>query len=290
MNVSPLSSPSVPADDDIVILETVSTPKPNKANIDLNRIKTENQQSDADINMLMECSDDAAVDDLGTSSTESPGVASNPSPAPPPDQASTETQTEMLKVKKEDEDQSQAEKRAGQSTANKDGLCEKDAWDIKFSPAEHASITEVQKQQDQLLQLMQETAQERDLFKEQVGSLTCQLKNMERRLQELSQISVKKECSHQTTQTDETVEKERMENYKLLFEKAKQKIDELIKEKGALLTSTGSMSSTDPCENTDDIALQVDHLLRELDQTNKEKDQLRAQVSVLFVRKHSLHN
>lgn len=317
-NVSPLSSPSVPVDnnddcdDDIVILETSSTPKPKKPDFDLNKVKTEQGQSDADINMLLECSDDDAVDKLdtnavGTSSTGSPAVATSPSPAHPPELASVTTQTEMLKVKKEEEDQNQTEERAGQSTSNKDALGENqekdtlqngvthhpesdeaagpfwaDACNKKYPPPYHPSITEVQEQQDQVMELMQATVQERDSFKEEVGKLKCQLQDMQSRLQELSQISVKKECSHQASQTEETVETERGEDYKTLFEKAKQKVDELIEDKKALLAATETKSSIEE-KDIDEISLHVDCLLRELDQRNKEKDELRSQVSFSFV-------
>ncbi|XP_028993390.1 MORC family CW-type zinc finger protein 3a isoform X2 [Betta splendens] len=313
VNVSPLPSPSMPADhnsadDDIVILETLSTPKPKKPDYDLNKVKTENQQSDRDVGMVMECTDDAAVEVKletnvsGTSSAGSPAAASSPSPVPPTEQTSATTQTEVLQVKKEENDQTQTEERAGQSTSNKDALYEKqeggtlqkgvkdppesddavweDTRDNQFSPPHHASITEVQQQQDQLLQMMQETAQERDSFKEQVTNLTCQLKDMERKLQELSQVSVKKECDHQETQTEETMENEGGGKYKIMLEKAKKKIEELIEEKHALLAATGRMASTNPGEETDDLALQLDRLLRELDQTNKEKDDLLAQISI----------
>uniref|UniRef100_A0A8D0AA24 MORC family CW-type zinc finger 3a n=1 Tax=Sander lucioperca TaxID=283035 RepID=A0A8D0AA24_SANLU len=143
------------------------------------------------------------------------------------------------------------------------------------APLPYPSVTEVQEQQDQLIDLMQATAQERDSFKEQVHTLTCQLQDMQRQLQELSKINVKKECSHQASQTEKT---EGGEDYKSLFEKAKQKVDELIKDKEALLAATEP--STAQGDDMDEIALQVDSLIRKLDERNKERDELRSQVSV----------
>lgn len=319
VDVSPLSSPTVPVvndddddetDDDIFILETVSTPKPNKPGFDLTKVKTEQEQSDAKVGMLLECSDDAALDvasETNVAGSDSAGLAAvgtSPSPAPRPEVASCTTQTEVPKVKKEEEDQNRTEgaERAGQSTSENGkeqssdvdidvssrairhpdsedaGPSCADACDNKCSPLHHPSMIEVQEQQDQLVELMQITAQERDSFKEQVHKLTCQLQDAQSRLQELSQINVKKEAS----QMEAT---EGQKDYKSLFEKAKQKVDELIKEKEGLLAATETKPSKVQGEekDMDEIAVQVDCLIRELDQRNKERDELHLQVSVAVV-------
>ncbi|KAM6955886.1 MORC family CW-type zinc finger protein 3a [Lycodopsis pacificus] len=148
------------------------------------------------------------------------------------------------------------------------------------SPLPYPSVTEVQDQQDQLLELMQATAVERDSFQEQVHQLTCQLQDMQGRLQELSQINVKKECSHQASQTEET---EGGKDYKALFEKAKQKVDELIRDKELSLTATETKPSAAQCEerDIDEIALQVDSLMRDLDERTNERDELRTKLDRL---------
>ncbi|KAF3843168.1 hypothetical protein F7725_002017 [Dissostichus mawsoni] len=321
VNVSPLSSPSVlsgnenddDTDDDISILETASTPKPKNLSVDLTKVKTEAEQSDADVGMLMECSDDAALDNgpeinaAGTSSTASAAVGTSTSTAPPTGMSTSTTQTDVLKVKKEeDQIQTEREERVGLSTSNitkPSGVCsleqsvskeassgdahcenqgertlqngvthhedsEEEAgpsWAQKDSQHPHPNVIEVQGQQDQLLELMQEIAQERDSFKEQVHSLTCQLHDTQSRLQEL--ISMKKESSNQASQTEESEEKD----YKGLFEKAKQKVEELIKEKVSL---EATKPSTAQCEekDIDEIAMQVDCLMRQLDERQKEKE------------------
>ncbi|XP_026150487.1 MORC family CW-type zinc finger protein 3-like [Mastacembelus armatus] len=60
-----------------------------------------------------------------------------------------------------------------------------------------------------------------DILHLHVQRLSCQLQDMQKRLQELSQIIVKKECSHQASQTEET--NQTREGYKSLFDKAKKK-------------------------------------------------------------------
>ncbi|XP_033984640.1 MORC family CW-type zinc finger protein 3a isoform X2 [Trematomus bernacchii] len=338
VNVSPLSSPSVlidnnndeNTDDDICILETVSTPKPKHLPVNLTKVKTEAEQSDADVGMLMECSDDAALDNgpeinaAGTSSSASAAVGTSTSTAPPTGVSTSTTQTDVRKMKKEEEDQipTEEEERVGLSTSNitkPSGVCsveqsvrkeassgdahcenqgelplqngvthhedgEEEAgpsWAQRDSPHPHPSVIEAQGQQDQLLELMQEIAQERDSFKEQVHSLTCRLHDTQSRPQEL--ISVKKKSSNQASQTEESEEKD----YKDLFEKAKQKVEELIKEKVSL---EATKHSTAKCEekDIDEIAMQVDCLMRQLDERQKENDELRSQLTSLDEEKANL--
>lgn len=320
VDVSPLNPPSVAADnnddddtdDEIFIVETASTAKPKTAGFDVSKVKTERAQGDANAGMLLESSNDAAPDVASeTSVAAMTAVGTSPSPAPPPGVASSTTQTEVPKVKEEEGDQNQGEERAGQSgkeqssDMNIDICVEQRVFkqessgdahgenqgkqtlqngvthhpDKEDSTPHHPSMIEVQEQQDKLVDLMQATAQERDSFKEQVHKLTCQVQDMQSRLQELSETNVKKECSHQASQTEEMGE---VKDYKSLFEMAKQKVDELIKDKEALLAATETKPSTAQGEeeDTDEIALQVDSLIRELEERNKERDELRSQVSV----------
>uniref|UniRef100_A0A3Q3XNU6 Uncharacterized protein n=1 Tax=Mola mola TaxID=94237 RepID=A0A3Q3XNU6_MOLML len=63
---------------------------------------------------------------------------------------------------------------------------------------------------------------------------------MQNRLQELIQIGLKKECSHQASQIDEM---EEGKDYKSLFEKAKKKVNELIQDRESLLAISENMPS-----------------------------------------------
>ncbi|KAI4823681.1 hypothetical protein KUCAC02_012256 [Chaenocephalus aceratus] len=125
VNVIPLSSPSVlsdnendDTDDDICILEWASTPKPNLT-VDLTKVKTEAEQSDADVGKLMECSDDATLDNgpeinaAGTSSTASAAVGTSTSTAPP-----TEVSTSTTQIT----NQTEGEERVKLSTSNKSDI------------------------------------------------------------------------------------------------------------------------------------------------------------------------
>ncbi|KAM8749469.1 MORC family CW-type zinc finger protein 3a [Acanthopagrus schlegelii] len=310
VDVCPMSLPSVPidsddTDDDICILESDSTPKPKKPGFDLTKVKSEKEQSE--VGMLLECSDDAALDDpsetdaAGTGSAVSTAVGTSPPPpAPPAEVASITTQTDAAKVKKEEEDldQTQEEERAGQSGTRGEnqgkqtvqngktdhlrheddaGPSHADVSDRRDAPIQYPSVIEVQEQQNQLLDLMEATALERDEFKEQVRALTCQLQDAQSRLQELTEVNVKRECSHQASQTEETGGGK---DYKSLFDRAKQKVDELIKDNESLLATAETKPSDVQGEekDIDEIVLQVDRLIRELDQRNKEKGELHSRL------------
>ncbi|XP_047457138.1 MORC family CW-type zinc finger protein 3-like [Mugil cephalus] len=97
------------------------------------------------------------------------------------------------------------------------------------------------------------------------------------RLQNQSEVKVKKEVSHQGSQTEETEEKI---DYKSLFEKIKKKVNELIKDNEALFEAT-EMKPNSEEEDSDEISMMFGRLLHELDERNQERDELRSQLNSL---------
>lgn len=323
MDVSPQNSPAAPVinnddddtDDDIVILETGSTPKPQNPPICFKDIKKEEEQNDNNVDMPLECSNDDAVD-ATTEPTRS--VGSSAMAASLQEVSSITTQTEVPTFKEEAQSQNPADgqNKTEQSVCNGSGedhssdVCNieqrlfkqesseetsqnvatylksaenafADNIDEKFSPHYLPILAEEQRQQYQLLELMQETALERDLLKRQVCELTAELQDMQRRLREHSHINETKHTSHQACQTEET---EQEKDYKTLFEKAKNKVNELIQDKVALMTVTETKASLSnaqgEADDVDQIARQVDFVMQELDQRTKEKNELHLKVSV----------
>lgn len=278
-------------DEDLVILETESTPKPNKPSSHLTKIKQEKRESP--ITILLECSDDAAVD--GSSERTAAGTSAAV--------VNSTTQTAAAEVKEEPHSQNkEGENVCGTDRSpdtNHHPVQQRELKQDKEDDAQYGNqenhelhngvahtesaetpgpsalpqfITVAQKQQDQLLELMQDTAQERDRLKQEVQKLSVQL-------QEQSHISVKKERAHRACQTEGTGGQK---DYKSLFEKAKQKVNDLIKDKEALLVAseakTNLTTDQDEDRDIDEISLQVGCLVHELDQTKKERDELRSQV------------
>ncbi|MEQ2164692.1 hypothetical protein GOODEAATRI_009373 [Goodea atripinnis] len=308
-NASPLSlstdSTEDTDDDDLVILETESTPKPPKPAGNLHKIKQEKGDGENPITMLLECSDDAAVDETPEAKAE--GEASDAETCPAPGVASATTQTTASEVKQEEASQNQtkglddaASKKVPDQNLLKDRKVKEESGgegdnqgeqalsngvahmesDEGAGPSsslqQYSNISDVQKQQDKLLELMQDTALDRDRLEEQVKKLTSELQDKQSRLQEQCQANIKKECSHQACQT------ESQRDYKYLFERARQKINDLIKDKEALPAATKSetnlSSGQDEEKDIEEISLQVGSLVCELDQRNKERDELRLQI------------
>ncbi|XP_023271747.1 MORC family CW-type zinc finger protein 3 [Seriola lalandi dorsalis] len=313
-------------DDDIVILENASTPKPKKPSFDVTKVKKEKEPSDAAMDVATAGPSNTGSAAVGTSpSPAPPPEMTNTTTQTEVHKVKEEEESQNEAEGREDTEQSTSNTNGNKQSSHADiGVCDVeqrvikqesegdtqngtlqkgmrrhlesdeaagpsrvDASDRQYSPHHHPSITEVQEQQDQLLELMQATAQERDQFKEQVDKLTCQLQDMQSRL---SQVNVKKECSHQANQVEETEETQGGNDYKSLFEKAKQKVDELIKDKDALLAAaeTKHFNGHGLENDLDDIALQVDCLIREVDQRNKENDELHSQLDSLTEEKANL--
>ncbi|KAF4108979.1 hypothetical protein G5714_010052 [Onychostoma macrolepis] len=145
---------------------------------------------------------------------------------------------------------------------------------------------EAQKQQDNLLDLLEATARERDEFRKQAQEKEIKL----------LKLTMKKDCSHQCIQTDPSEE----QHYKTLYLQATQSIDKLTQERDELKVKQEVLlqikaekeaqdeakkeghSSTSICENVDDeMALQVDFLLRELDSRNTECNELKIKLESL---------
>lgn len=105
--------------------------------------------------------------------------------------------------------------------------------------------------------------------------LTVQLQETQDRLEDLMETTVKKECSHQFSQTEDTTD------YKQLFSKVKQKIEELTKDSRLLLPTKETEPRAVQGEEKDvsEIIQPVELLIKELEQRNKERDELCSQVS-----------
>ncbi|XP_029690866.1 MORC family CW-type zinc finger protein 3a isoform X2 [Takifugu rubripes] len=290
MDESPASSPSLlenissdPADD-LAISESPVNPKPQKPSVELITHKMETDQSSMD--MLPEFGDRGTRLDT----TEEPVTMCKT------------IQTEEFKVKKE-EPQSQIEGESSriqvdnwrntfwvkQPTEKKiqDGTKGANPATLRLQrgvthPLEainhvNGSLNDAEDNQEQLQAPTETAAQERDALKEQVRMLTVQLQETQDRLEELMETTVKKECSHQFSQTEDTTD------YKHLFSTVKQKIDELTKDSRLLLPTTEAEPRAVPGEEKDvsKIIQPVELLVKELEQRNKERDELCSQLDVV---------
>uniref|UniRef100_A0A9J8BUX8 MORC family CW-type zinc finger 3a n=2 Tax=Cyprinus carpio TaxID=7962 RepID=A0A9J8BUX8_CYPCA len=325
-------------DDEVVIDETHSTPRPKP--FDLSKVKMEKKTSEGAPGLYMECSDQASIETENTGKETMEASTSS-------GQISTTTQTEHFIVKAEEDEQirkeegeikkeetendaismeqsaTKMESRESNDTEIKGPMEIERCSSVEVSrpnlketeeiPKLHAKSDvenqeamtstskaslfsdieidlmprlEAQKQQDSLLDLLEATAQERDEFRKQAQEKEIQLLNL-----------IRKECSHQSIQTDPSEE----QHYKTLYLQATQSINKLTQERDELKVKQEVLlqikaekeaqdkakkeehsSTTSMCENVDDeMALQVDFLLRELDNRNTECNELRLKLESL---------
>lgn len=199
---------------------------------------------------------------------------------------SVSSQTEVFKVKEEPQSQNVGE-RSTEGTKSETERIQK-GWTHpieavihmngsprRSSPQHYPNMTEAQENQDQLQAPTQAAAQERDSLKELLPLLTVPLQETQDRLEELMETTVTKECCHQFSQTEDGTD------YKYLFRKVKQKIEALIKASTLSLTTTDTEPRDVQHDEKDiyEIAQPVEFLIKELEQRDKERDELRSQVS-----------
>ncbi|XP_048094732.1 MORC family CW-type zinc finger protein 3a [Alosa alosa] len=173
------------------------------------------------------------------------------------------------------------------------------------TPRENALLIEAQQQQDQLMELMEKTASERDAYQNEVHQLIVKVEDLEQNVLQLSQKSMKQEVSHQGCQTDKPEGDERdYESLQRQLEQVRKERDALAEEKRQWQEKKrGEGSSSSPkkgqkgeegaCSSQvnavdDELALQVDFLLRELDQCNVDRDELKSKLGSLEVEKAAL--
>uniref|UniRef100_A0A8K9XUG5 MORC family CW-type zinc finger 3a n=1 Tax=Oncorhynchus mykiss TaxID=8022 RepID=A0A8K9XUG5_ONCMY len=247
-------------DDDIVILETNSTPIPKKATFDMGKMSI-------------------------TTQTDIRGDVKDEEEEERKKKEEVEKEKERIenwtKVKNKEEDNKKKEERdrkrtepgqssagpssAGPSSAGPSSAGPSSAGPFSAGPSvpdpsdlpriDFRNLSEAQEQQDQLLELMQAAAHERDQFKEQVHKLTCQLHDLEGSMQEHSRAAVKREQCHLACQT------------------------------GA---GDGEREPAEGSKVSDQLAVQVDTLLQDLSNANCERDMLRSQVEAMKEEKGNL--
>ncbi|XP_060732009.1 MORC family CW-type zinc finger protein 3-like isoform X2 [Tachysurus vachellii] len=141
-------------------------------------------------------------------------------------------------------------------------------------------VLEAQKQQDNLLELLEEVTKERDESRDQLLVLNSQVDELRIQLLELNQSMVKKEQRHNYTQTSQ----EEAQDYKVLYLKGKEEMKLLQEELSVLKMEKEERErkgQQSMLECDDDLACQMDILLREIDQRNKEREELQVKMKSL---------
>ncbi|XP_058247575.1 MORC family CW-type zinc finger protein 3-like [Hemibagrus wyckioides] len=140
-------------------------------------------------------------------------------------------------------------------------------------------VMEAQEQQDKLLELLEGVTNERDESHAQLLILNSQVEELRSQLLELTQKTLKKEHSQKYTQTSP----EETQDNKVLYLQCKEEIKKLQEELIGLKLEKeererkGQQSVLDD----DEMACQIDLLLKEIDSRNKEREELKLKVDSL---------
>ncbi|KAK1797795.1 hypothetical protein P4O66_008143, partial [Electrophorus voltai] len=284
-------------DDDIFVIESNSTPKPSLSNFDFSIVKSER------------CNDDI---DMDTSvATENTVAATLP---PPGGQACSTTQTEPMQVMKQEVEHSEGKEEVERGTCQSEteqGLLplerstnqEQEIKSVTSLGKENGDVNEshstsevtdqtldsctvkLELQEDeprchQMSQLLEATTRERDEYQAQVHLLTSRVEELERSLQEQTEKAGKKQESEQEykalyLQAQGEMEQFRHELEKLKREKAQAGVvNKGEGQEGGAGEGAQSDGGTAVPDVDDELACQVDFLMRELDQRTKQKGEL----------------
>ncbi|XP_036396894.1 MORC family CW-type zinc finger protein 3a [Megalops cyprinoides] len=191
-----------------------------------------------------------------------------------------------------EEEERQAEEQVAEQDAEREGEVQAGGTAAPDSEKDRL-LQEAQQQQDELMELMQAVAHERDQYKEQVHQLTCQVADLEKRAQELTEAIVKKELCDQATETEwpeeakeegaAAAENLSQQEVRRLYQQAKQEVEELKREREAWGASTSGgvrkkEEETEEDRDEDELVLKIDSLFRDLDQSNKRREELQSKL------------
>lgn len=176
------------------------------------------------------------------------------------------------------------ERNISNSTVQSEGELNYNSDEIRRGNQTSANVLDVmeaQEQQDKLLELLEGVTNERDESHTQLLILNSQVEELRSQLLELTQKTLKKEHSQKYTQTSP----EEAPEYKVLYLQCKEEIKKLQEELCGLKLEKeererkGQQSVLDD----DEMACQIDLLLKEIDNRNKEREELKLKVGKKYV-------
>lgn len=256
-------------DDDVIILEENSTPKPSGGECDITIVKVEGGVVDHIMDHI----------DLQEESSQNKDASSEAKCSK--GNAATQTEKEQLVVKKEEVDNTNDQLSRSES---------------ELTLLEHASVldtdpVDVDFKINELRIQLQLANEEKEKYQQQCDTLFKQLKMVEQKIIEINNKNVKKEMCSQTTETDTVVLDELLkikgkspEEILILYE---QTIHEMRRLKQQCNTLQSLKSECCKCSNNenksevDDMAVQLDDVFRQLDKCSIERDQYKSEVSLI---------
>lgn len=264
-------------DEDVIILEENSTPKPAvDHDIEVKSEQSPMEHSSLQAEPLAEKEICGQTSSAGTSSSRcDQGTA-----------AATQTEVPGVVVKKEETLEDDIDSR--NDTAVLPSCVEAKTQDTQETFDK--SVADASCQLNELRNELLLVTQEKENYKRQCNVFTDQIKGLQQRILELNDKYVKKEMCHQSTETDavfllESIngKSEGPDHMVSQYRQALEEIERLKKQCSALQhvkAECSQCSSSESKSEVDEMVVQLDDVFRQLDKCTVERDQYRSEVSV----------
>uniref|UniRef100_G3SM67 MORC family CW-type zinc finger 3 n=1 Tax=Loxodonta africana TaxID=9785 RepID=G3SM67_LOXAF len=274
-------------DEDVIILEENSTPKPAvDHDIEMKSEQVHVEQSGVQVEIV---GDNEPCGQASSTSTSSSRCDQGTT-------AATQTEVPNLVVKKEETIEDTIDAR--NDTAALASFVEAEAKvheaQETFDKSAGVAGCQLNEVRNELLLV----TQEKENFKRQCHTLTDQVKVLEQRLLEMNDKYVKKETCHQATETDavfilESIngKSESPDYMASQYQQALEEIESLKKQCSALQhvkAECGQCSNSESKSEMDEMAVQLDDVFRQLDKCSVERDQYKSEVELLEMEKSQI--
>ncbi|XP_058041639.1 MORC family CW-type zinc finger protein 3 [Ahaetulla prasina] len=264
-------------DNDVIILEENSTPKPATEECDIKIVKVE---GGANLDYIGDNGDDSKSKDACSEIECTKGTAA------------TQTEVEWLAIKKEEEE----------VCVEKNQLSRLEPELTISEPAgiSKSALGDVDSKINELNIQLQLAKKEKEKSEEQYKVLFKEVKTLEQKIVEMNDKHMKKEMCHQSTETNSILSDDELEKIKgkspeeilMLYEQALNEIKWLKKQCTVL---QNLKSECTKCKNSesktevDEMAVQLDDVFRQLEKCSIERDQYKNEIELLEMEKNQLH-
>ncbi|XP_049730758.1 MORC family CW-type zinc finger protein 3 isoform X4 [Elephas maximus indicus] len=274
-------------DEDVIILEENSTPKPAvDHDIEMKSEQVHVEQSGVQVEIV---GDNEPCGQASSTSTSSSRCDQGTT-------AATQTEVPNLVVKKEETIEDTIDAR--NDTAALASFVEAEAKVHEARETFDKSAGDAGCQLNEVRNELLLVTQEKENFKRQCHTLTDQVKVLEQRLLEMNDKYVKKETCHQATETDavfilESIngKSESPDYMASQYQQALEEIERLKKQCSALQhvkAECGQCSNSESKSEMDEMAVQLDDVFRQLDKCSVERDQYKSEVELLEMEKSQI--
>lgn len=271
-------NPAYKEDDDVIILEENSTPKPA---IDHN-VETKPEQSHTEQSNVQ---DEPMGDSEPCDQTSSTGTL--PSRCDQATAVATQTEVPGVVVKKEETIEDDINTR--NDTAVPPSCVEAEGKPQETQETLDKAVGDAGCQVNELRNELLLVTQEKEDYKRQCHMFTEQIRLLQQRILEMNDKYVKKETCHQSTETDAVFLLEsingKSESLDHVVSQYRQALDEIERLKRQCSASQHVKHECSQCSNSestsemDEMVVQLDDVFRQLDKCTVERDQYKSEVS-----------